>query len=705
MKVRNLFFAILASAAVLVGCEEKGGDFGAPSIKIEPAELTFEQVGQTNTVSVTSSRDWKVVETTIPEGWNVVPMSGQASSSAVQVSVFAPENKGTDISAKIKFTAGVVEGVLAVNQAGTAGNPEDMIVYFNNFDKEEATQSYGDNFTYWPYLDQFAGWQNQTGSGAANVAYEYNGASTRANSKPKDGSGLSAMNNIMVSKKAGSFFRVKEIALPDGVSDYTLSFGIQKYSGANISNEFTKAYISKDGSKWVELKWTPSDLPNENYWKLASHTFTLPEGTSKLYIHFTNEDSANDFRIEDLKLSKSIEAGEKVDFSNGVDLGGGSGSGEVVGTPQGTGTLEDPFNAAAAHEKIKTLGADVNSEEVYVKGKIAKITEVNIQYGNAGYSISDDGNLTGALDIYRGNYFNGDKFTSEGQINEGDEVVVCGKLVNFKGNTPQMAQGSKIISINGKGQDEIKTFYVSPSDIDIAADETSYTIKVSGNVNWTAVVTEAENGFVNISSGTSGNGEGNIVLTIIPNSSTEKSRKAKIKVSTTESGVHQKEFEVVLTQARKIAGGAGSEVYTLDATVVKGSDNGYATSEDIEVDGIIWNVTGNATMLPWRIGGKNLTNQDREVYSKTPYAKELTKIVLTLGTKTLDLNSCKLVYSTSADFTGAKEIPFDYKQGEIELMAADGNFPANAYYKFVFNVSAGSKNQYVQFSKVVFWAN
>lgn len=705
MKIRNLFLSVLATAAVLVGCEEKGGDFGAPSIKIKPAELTFEQVGQTNTVSVTSSRDWKVVETTIPEGWNVTPMSGQASSSAVQVSVVAPENNGTDISAKIKFTAGVVEGVLTVNQAGTAGDPEDMIVYFNDFDKELATKTYGESGTYWPYLDQFEGWKNEKGSGADGVTYEFKGASARANSLPKDGSGLSAKNNVMVSKNSGSYFRVKEITLPEGVNDYVLSFGVQKYDGANISNEYVKAYISKDGSKWVELKWTVSDLPNENYWKLASHTFTLPEGTSKLYIHLANEDSTNDFRVEDLKLLKSIEAGESVDFSNGVDLGGGSGSGEVVGTPQGTGTLEDPFNAAAAHEKIKTLEADVNSEEVYVKGKIAKISEVNLQYGNAGYSISDDGNLTGALDIFRGYYFNGDKFTSEGQINEGDEVVVCGKLVNYKGNTPQMAQGSKIISINGKDESEIKTFHVSPSDIDVAADETSYTIKVSGNVSWTATVTEAEDGFVTISEGNSGTGEGNIVLAITPNSLTDRSRTAKIKVSTTESGVHQKEFEVVLTQARKIAGGVGSEVYTLDAMAVKGSNNAYANSEDIEVNGITWNVTGNLTMQPWRIGGKDLANVDREVYTKTSYAKELTKIVLTLGTKTLDLHSCKLVYSTNADFAGAEEIPFDYKQGEIELMAPNGNFPANAYYKFVFNVSAGSKNQYVQFSKVVFWAN
>ena len=35
-------------------------------------------------------------------------------------------------------------------------------------------------------------------------------------------------------------------------------------------------------------------------------------------------------------------------------------------------------------------------------------------------------------------------------IKEGDEVIVYGKVVNYKGNTPQFAQGSYITSLNGQ---------------------------------------------------------------------------------------------------------------------------------------------------------------------------------------------------------------------------------------------------------------
>jgi len=35
-------------------------------------------------------------------------------------------------------------------------------------------------------------------------------------------------------------------------------------------------------------------------------------------------------------------------------------------------------------------------------------------------------------------------------LNEGDEVVVCGKITNYKGDTPETVQGKAyVVSING----------------------------------------------------------------------------------------------------------------------------------------------------------------------------------------------------------------------------------------------------------------
>ncbi|MDE6334222.1 MAG: hypothetical protein K2L77_06195, partial [Muribaculaceae bacterium] len=115
------------------------------------------------------------------------------------------------------------------------------------------------------------------------------------------------------------------------------------------------------------------------------------------------------------------------------------------GTPEGDGTEANPYNATAALDIAKGLaeGAEV---EAYAKGTIASISDISTDFGNATYTITDG---SSTLSVYRGYYLNGDKFTSADQIKAGDEVVVYGKLVNFKGNTPQFTTGSKIVSLNG----------------------------------------------------------------------------------------------------------------------------------------------------------------------------------------------------------------------------------------------------------------
>lgn len=118
--------------------------------------------------------------------------------------------------------------------------------------------------------------------------------------------------------------------------------------------------------------------------------------------------------------------------------------------PEGDGTQASPYNAAKALQVAQALPADGTTEsEVYVKGKVMSISDLSTQFGNATYTVGDGEGSTG-FSIYRGYWFNGDKFTSADQLEVGADVVVCGKLVNYKGNTPQMAQGSKIISYNGQ---------------------------------------------------------------------------------------------------------------------------------------------------------------------------------------------------------------------------------------------------------------
>lgn len=180
--------------------------------------------------------------------------------------------------------------------------------------------------------------------------------------------------------------------------------------------------------------------------------------------------SADDIKVGDVLVvcgtlvnfrgnTPELTQGSKIISINdpNVDPSKGDGAGEQGGEsagPQGDGTAASPYNVAAILQVGANMTADDQKEDVYVKGKISQIDEISTSYGNATYYISDDGTTAKQFMVYRGYYLNGDKFTAEDQIKLGDEVVVCGTLVNFKGNTLELTQGSKLISINSNGGGE-----------------------------------------------------------------------------------------------------------------------------------------------------------------------------------------------------------------------------------------------------------
>ena len=113
-----------------------------------------------------------------------------------------------------------------------------------------------------------------------------------------------------------------------------------------------------------------------------------------------------------------------------------------------TNTPETAYTVAKAFELIEA-GQGLNAN-VYVKGKISAITEVELErFFNATYNISDNGETEGQqLVVFHGKYLGGANFTEEEQINIGDEVIVYGQLVNYKG-TYEVNSNNQIYSING----------------------------------------------------------------------------------------------------------------------------------------------------------------------------------------------------------------------------------------------------------------
>ncbi|MBQ8487620.1 MAG: BACON domain-containing protein [Prevotella sp.] len=113
-----------------------------------------------------------------------------------------------------------------------------------------------------------------------------------------------------------------------------------------------------------------------------------------------------------------------------------------------------PFTVAEAIAKCAEIGATSDGVIYYAKGKISSIKEISTSYGNGTFNISDDGTDTNALTCYRAYSLDNNKFAAEDEVKVGDEVIVCGKLVNYtvkSGNvTPEFSGNVYIYSLNGK---------------------------------------------------------------------------------------------------------------------------------------------------------------------------------------------------------------------------------------------------------------
>jgi len=113
------------------------------------------------------------------------------------------------------------------------------------------------------------------------------------------------------------------------------------------------------------------------------------------------------------------------------------------------GTTTNVVSKTYTKQEIMTVAEALASSAangVYVKGIISTITEVSTSFKNATYRISDNGTKTDEMIVYRGRYINNTDFTSEDQIELGDEVVVYGNLVAYQ-NAMQLATGNYLISL------------------------------------------------------------------------------------------------------------------------------------------------------------------------------------------------------------------------------------------------------------------
>lgn len=220
----------------------------------------------------------------------------------------------------------------------------------------------------------------------------------------------------------------------------------------------------------IYVKGKVTGTPEIETEKYGNATYYITDdGSNKIYIFqsyylgnrkFTANDKLNDgdevviygkFTNYKGNTPETVGKGASYIYSLNGKTEGGSDT-PTPGESKGDGSQANPYNAAAANKAAAALSSSDKLENIYVSGIVSKIKEISTSYGNATYYLSEDGTTSGEqFEVFRGLFTNGAKFTSEDQLKVGQKVTVLGTLVNYMGNTPEMAQGSKIVSIEGSG--------------------------------------------------------------------------------------------------------------------------------------------------------------------------------------------------------------------------------------------------------------
>lgn len=224
---------------------------------------------------------------------------------------------------------------------------------------------------------------------------------------------------------------------------------LSQVTAAYLQFEYVLAYANNAGEDSVFITSEYTDDPTTTVWEDITGTLDKHAdfNSSSIYKRAIPEQYIGKAKVRIAFYFTGTASGSKTwEIKNVLVREGAIEEDEPVILEKGT--LENPMTVAEAHDFI--TAAEHLDMEVYVKGIISQVDEINLQYGNATYQISDDGTTENQLQIYRGYFFNGDKFTNGNEIKVSDEVIVVGKLVNYRGDTHQFTTGSKIYSLNGE---------------------------------------------------------------------------------------------------------------------------------------------------------------------------------------------------------------------------------------------------------------
>ena len=491
MKLRNLFVAAVAAVFALWSCEEEKPTLG---ITVEPDQVEIARLGGGCSIEIKTDQAWTI---TIPReaDWLLVdPLSGTGSA---MVNIYAEANNGKLRSASIIVKAGYDMVPVTVSQPGgidsgdgltmeTAFSASEARIWVNNnlasgevtstkyyvkgiihkvqttfegsgnfgnavfFISDDGQASQEDFECYQVYYLGGRQWKSGDKEIAVGDDVIVYGPLTLYNTTPETaGKGAACLvklnDEVVEPTEPENPTTVEQITCAEFIqkADQNTTYRLVGEVTSNVNTTYC-SFDMNDGTATVVV-WT---VNNKDEWKdkvKKGGTVTV-RGKYKPY-------TDNNGNTKHEMVDAYIE-----DFTDGGDTPPGPGGEDV--DPAGNGTLESPYNVAAAVSAVANLTWTSNTDyqkvgPYYVRGKVSDITQnfdASGDYGNATFNLVDVDGGSNKLACYRILYFNGQKYVA-GQTPlpaVGSEVIIYSELMNYRGNTPEtVANAGSVYSIDG----------------------------------------------------------------------------------------------------------------------------------------------------------------------------------------------------------------------------------------------------------------
>lgn len=548
MKLKSLLFIGLTAAMIFAGCK-KDEELATPSISIDPTTLNIKEGGATETIVLSSSRDWTVEIPETAKGWvTVSPSSGSAAESqTIEIKVESNEGR-PERSATLTFKASLASAVLEISQEGEKMASISV--------KDFLAKAVDDNVWYQLtgtitdlYNTEYGNFHLVDETGDVLV-YGLTKAKVEKNDKSFSELGLKEGDVVTLMGTRDEFKGTAQVGGPAYYISHEAGQGGSDEpdtpEGAVYFNDFDKGTAAKTEEGWPDLSenldlwnWhTGSGAANVTYTSAGAdlrNTFSsnVTDASGKNNVFFNSVGDSHYLQIEKIALpeagadytlsflsTKSEGQFSTDEFKVSVSGDGSSWTPVTYDVPEGLGTKWGLFSA--------TFTAPEGAQSLYIKFEVT--------VGNV-YRLDDVA------------------------------LLPAGEVEDPQPETPSLA--------------------VSTQTLSVPATSGTTTFDITANVDWTVVSSDATNFSV---SDASGNGNKTITVTYTANETTEP-RNATITVATTDEEVATKSFEIKVTQAAKAGEPEPSvvtiDVESLDANLAELSNGGYGEYKDAPVNGTI----------------------------------------------------------------------------------------------------------------------